>query len=223
MFVTRSSWPWLVAALGFAAYPAVRPYADETTLAGLAAMASDAWLLAHLLGVLAFAVLPIGLSRLGRHLSPAGSRAADSLGPLGYVATVLLLPYYGAETFGLHAIGRSATQTGDLAVLAMVDGTRYQPVAMTLFAIGLITLAVVGVLLAILAWSRGPALRAAALITAAGLVLYLPQFYGAPQLRIAHGVLLGLGCLAVAVTARSAVPPTALPVRPAAQLAESGR
>ena len=72
MPVIRSSWPWLVAGLGFAAYPAVRPYADETTYAGLAAMASDAWLLAHLLGVLAFAALPIGLSRLGRHWPRAG-------------------------------------------------------------------------------------------------------------------------------------------------------
>ena len=66
----RTSWPWIVAGVGFATYPAVRPYADETTYAGLAAMASNAWLLAHLLGVLAFAALPIGLSRLARRLAP---------------------------------------------------------------------------------------------------------------------------------------------------------
>ena len=35
-------------------------------------MASNAWLLAHLLGVLAFAALPIGLSRLARRWLPAG-------------------------------------------------------------------------------------------------------------------------------------------------------
>ena len=215
----RSSWPWIVAGVGFATYPAVRPYADETTYAGLAAMASNAWLLAHLFGVLAFAALPIGLSRLGRRLAPEGSRAADSLGPLSYLALVLLLPYYGAETFGLHAIGHYASP-GDTALLTVVDGVRYQPVAIAMFGVGLLALAVVGVLLAITAWSHGAALRAAALVTGVGLALYLPQFFGSPTIRIAHGVLLGLGCLAIGFAARSLATATALP---ASQLAESSR
>lgn len=215
----RTSWPWIVAGVGFATYPIVRPYADETTYAGLAAMASNAWLLAHLLGVLAFAALPIGLSRLAGLLAPGGSRAADSLAPLGYLALVLLLPYYGAETFGLHAIGQYAGP-GDTALLTVVDGVRYQPVAMTLFGLGLLAMAVVGVLLAITTWSHGAALRAAGLVTGLGLALYLPQFYGTPSMRIAHGVLLGLGCLAIAFAARSAA--TAAALR-APQLAEAQR
>ena len=214
-----SSWPWIVAGVGFATYPVVRPYADETTYAGLAAMASNAWLLAHLLGVLAFAALPVGLSRLGRRLAPGGSRAADSLGPLSYLALVLLLPYYGAETFGLHAIGQYASP-GDTALLTVVDSVRYQPVAITLFGLGLITLAVVGVLLAITAWSHGARLRAAGLVTGVALALYLPQFFGTPTMRIAHGVLLGLGCLAIAFAARSVATAAALP---APQLVESSR
>jgi hypothetical protein len=215
----RSSWPWIVAGVGFATYPIVRPYADETTYAGLAAMASNAWLLAHLLGVLAFAALPIGLSRLGGRLAAEGSRAADSLGPLSYLALVLLLPYYGAETFGLHAIGQYATP-GDTALLTVVDSVRYQPVAMTLFGLGLVTLAVVGVLLAITTWSHGAALRAAGLVTGLGLALYLPQFFGTPTIRIGHGVLLGLGCLAIGFAARSLGTAAALPT---AQLAKSPR
>jgi hypothetical protein len=215
----RSSWPWIAAGVGFATYPAVRPYADETTYAGLAVMASDAWLLAHLLGVLAFAALPIGLSRLGRRLAPEGSRAADSLGPLSYLALVLLLPYYGAETFGLHAIGQYA-RPGDPALLTVVDGVRYQPVAIILFGLGLLTLAVVGVLLAITTWSQGAALRAAGLVSGVGLALYLPQFFGTPTIRVAHGVLLGLGCLAIGFAARSLA--TAAEV-PAPQSAESWR
>jgi len=216
----RSSWPWVVAGIGFATYPALRPYADETTSAGLAAMASDAWLLAHLLGVLAFAALPIGLSRLGRRLAPEGSRAADSLGPLSYLALVLLLPFYGAETFGLHAIGQYASP-GDTALLTLVESVRYQPVAVTLFGLGLLALAVVGVLLAIATWTHGAAaLRAAGLVTGVGLALYLPQFYGTPAMRIAHGVVLGLGCLAMAYAARSLATAAALP---GPQLADSSR
>ena len=206
----RSSWPWIVAGVGFATYPVVRPYADETTYAGLAAMASNAWLLAHLLGVLAFAALPIGLTRLGRHLAPGGSRATDSLGPLSYLALVLLLPYYGAETFGLHAIGQYASP-GDTTLLTVVDSVRYQPAAVTLFGLGLLAVAVVGVLLAIATWSHGAALRAAGLITGLTLALYLPQFFGTPTMRIAHGVLLGLGCLALAFAARSLATAAALP------------
>ena len=32
-----------------------------------------------------------------------------------------------------------------------------------------------------------------------GLLLYLPQFFASPAVRIGHGLLLGLGCVAVAV------------------------
>ncbi|NEB06440.1 hypothetical protein G3I78_46570, partial [Streptomyces sp. SID13726] len=36
---------------------------------------------------------------------------------------------------------------------------------------------------------------------ALGLVLLLPQFWGDPGLRVAHGVLLGAGCALLAVVA----------------------
>jgi hypothetical protein len=35
-------------------------------------------------------------------------------------------------------------------------------------------------------------------VFAAGAVLYLPQFFADPALRIAHGVLLAIGCLVLA-------------------------
>ena len=37
----------------------------------------------------------------------------------------------------------------------------------------------------------------AAVAVGLGLLLYLPQFFGSPAMRIGHGVLLGLGCLAL--------------------------
>jgi hypothetical protein len=182
----RRSWPWLVSGVAFAAYPLLRPYADETTMAGLAAMASGRWLVAHLLGMLAFAVLPVGLARL-----------RPSLGVLGYVSAVLLLPYYGGEAFGLHAIGAHGVATSDLSMLTVVDGFRYNPVAITLFGLGLIVLAATGVLAVLACWSGGRTWRVAVGAVGLGLLLYLPQFFASPGVRIGHGLLLGLGCVAV--------------------------
>jgi hypothetical protein len=36
------------------------------------------------------------------------------------------------------------------------------------------------------------------------MVLFLPQFFAGPELRIAHGVLLGAGCVLLAVDAARA-------------------
>ncbi len=190
---------WAAAGAAFIAYPALRPYADETGLDGLAAMASNRWLLAHLLGMAAFAFLTVGIRSLGR--KTLTGRPATVAGPLAIVAVALILPYYGGEAFGLHAIGRYAVLTGDAGLITAVDAFRYQPAAITLFGIGLVLLAVVGVLLAIATWSRGGLLRLAGAVSGLGLLLYLPQFYGTPTMRIAHGVLLGVGCLILAISA----------------------
>jgi hypothetical protein len=42
----------VVAGVCFLLYPAIRPFADEDSLAGAEAFASGAWLIAHLLAVL---------------------------------------------------------------------------------------------------------------------------------------------------------------------------
>ena len=62
---------------------------------------------------------------------------------------MLVLPYYGAETFGLHAIGRAGLT--DPSVMPLVDEVRDHPAAITTFGIGLLLLAVSGVAVAI-AW-----------------------------------------------------------------------
>ena len=194
----RRSWPWLVAGVAFAAYPLLRPYANETTMAGLAAMGSDRWLVAHLLGMLAFAVLPVGLARLAVRDAPH-PRLARSLGPLGYLGAVLLLPYYGGEAFALHAVGQHGVAASDLSMLTVAGDFRFNPVAMTTFGLGLVVLAVTGVLAVVVCWPRGRGWRVAAGLVGLGLLLYLPQFFAAPAVRIGHGVLLGLGCWGVAL------------------------
>lgn len=188
---------WVGAGLAFVAYPALRPYADETAMPGLAAMASDRWVVAHLLGMTGFVLLAAGVTSL------TGSRR------LATVAVLLLLPYYGGEAFALHAVGQYAVRTGDVNLLAIASGFRYQPAAMTMFGIGLLLLAVVAVRLVVATRHAGRGLRIAVWITAAGLALYLPQFYGTPTLRIAHGVLLGLGCVLVGLASRASTAPAA--------------
>jgi hypothetical protein len=212
MSALRRTWAWWAAGLCFATYPALRPYADETGAAGLAAMGSGRWLVAHLLGMLAFALLPVGLTAVmavGTTLRPRLLAAARAL---AYAGAVGVLPYYGGEAFGLHAIGAYATTTHDAALVTVVAAFRYGPAAISLFGLGLLALAAAGVLVAIAAWGSGPRWRVAGTVLAVGLLAYLPQFFGSPAVRVAHGVLLALGCWAVAaLLARAQGSSTSLP------------
>jgi hypothetical protein len=57
-----------VAGVCFLLYPAIRPFADEDSLAGAEAFASGAWVIAHLLAVLAFILF---FARIARACSAA--------------------------------------------------------------------------------------------------------------------------------------------------------
>ena len=103
----------------------------------------------------------------------------------GLAGTALILPYYGAETFGLHAVG-SAAVAGDASVLALVEQIRNHPAALAMFGAGLLLLAVSGLTFA-LAWQRE--ISSGAAWPLGGLVaLFLPQFYLPPTGRMAYGV-----------------------------------
>jgi hypothetical protein len=126
------------------------------------------------------------------------------------LAAAFLLPYYGAETFGLRALGGYALEHGDPAVLAVADTFRLAPFAVSTFAVGLLLLGLLGVLLARGLWAEGGLTRLGGLVTGAGLVLFLPQFFSAPVLRVGHGLLLGAGLMLLAVAAaRRSTPPVA--------------
>ena len=187
-----------VAGVLFALYPAVRPYSDETTMDGAVAMAASAWLVAHTFAMAAFILLALTLRPVLVGLELTG-RAARAVPTLGWLGVALVLPYYGAEVFGLQAIATEAIRADDPALLQLADSVRYGPVAMTSFGAGLVLLGVTGVLVAVSLRRSEPGSRIGGLAIAGGLVLYLPQFYGTPQLRIAHGVLLAIGCLMLAV------------------------
>lgn len=180
----------LAGAAAFALFPIVRPWGDKSgSLEEMAtAFASPGWVLAHLLGMAGWVLLTamaiswhpgqVDQVRQGR-----SRRAAWLLG----LGTALVLPYYGAETFALHALGAEAVTTGDTSMVRMEETIRYAPVPVTMFALGLILL---GVGVALLARAAASRQRPAAVATAALVALYLPQFFLPAPGRVLHGLLL---------------------------------
>lgn len=91
----------------FAVYPALRPFSDEASLQGAAAFASVEWLVAHLIAILAFILLTFGLYGVYVSLRKTSAERTAFYGlVLSWLGTGLTLPFYGAEVFGLHVIGK---------------------------------------------------------------------------------------------------------------------
>src|SRR5512143_4144911 len=135
------------AAVLFVLYPAVRAWTDESTVDGaVAAMASNAWVASHAFAMLGFILVALGLLNLW---ALTGGSTALAAVVTSWVGAGLTLPYYGAEDFGLHAIAARASAGERFDVLALVEAVRYNPVAITMFGVGLLTLAVSGVLAAL--------------------------------------------------------------------------
>jgi hypothetical protein len=216
---------WTIAAFAtagtcFALFPVLRPWPDEgvATPALAAAFASDRWVAAHLCGILAIALVAPAVLGLRRALGVAATTSASRL--LGAAVlcasagVVLSALYFGAETFGIQAVAAASVAPGaptGTTFLDTVAAIRTEPTAMALFGAGLVLLAAAGVLVALAL--RHTSWPWAGLLFAAGLVLLLPQFWGGPGLRIAHGVLLGAGCLLLAVVAARATTTSALSAR----------
>ncbi|WP_052337082.1 hypothetical protein [Nocardioides alkalitolerans] len=187
----------LLAAAGaaLAAYPALRGYGPETGLAAAELWARPAWLWAHQLGMAGFVLAGLGIVTVDRW-------AGRAL----LVGAVLVLPYYGAEAYGLHALGRGMLASGDGSAAGAADLFRYEPVAMTLFAAGWAAMAAAGVRLLRLAGSGIDGQRIGLVLVGLGLVTYLPQFFGTPGLRVAHGAVVGVGLALLALTVATRAP-----------------
>jgi MFS family permease len=187
-----------IAGVMFVLYPALRPWHDETTTAGaIASMGSTNWVLAHFFAMIGFILAPLGLLALRRLLAEAGSqgeRLAAGAFATTWIGAGLTLPYYGAEDFGLHA----AAQENVPGLLALVHAVRYNPLAITIFGVGLLLVAVGGVLVAVAVWRSGVLGRTAGLAYGLGMALFLPQFFAPAAVRIGHGILLGAGCVILA-------------------------
>jgi len=176
----------------FVLYPALRPWHNETLAVGAtAAMGSPLWVASHSLAMLGFILLPAVPIVFAWHQRP-GRRTLVAAAITLWLGVGLVLPYYGAEAFALNAVaGLDGTD-----LVAVSDAIRFGPVQGIAFLVGLLLVAAGAVLTAVgLAhahpWWLGVAF-------AAGFVLFGPQFAGPPAVRIAHGVLIGIGCLIIA-------------------------
>lgn len=187
----------LAAGALFVIYPALRPWGDaDPGIAGAQSFAAPTWPIAHFAAVLGFVLLPAGLLALRSRIGGATTTVAVVATWLGIG---LVLPYYGAEAFALNAVGERIVATGDLGLLGLIDTVRNGALQITTFGIGLVLIAIGPVLAGVAVWRSGMLARWSAVPFAAGFALFLPQFYGPPVVRIAHGVLVAVGCVVLAV------------------------
>src|SRR2546421_9246886 len=184
-----------VAGTLFVLYPAIRPFSDETTLQGAEAFASNAWIVAHVLAMLGFILLSLGVLGACSHLRQGpGERPAALAVVLSWVGAGLTLPYYGAEAFGLHAIGQEAVRQHNPTLVHLAAEVRNGP-GLILFVPGLLMLGLGAIALGIAVWRSGVLPRWSGVPFALGFALYIPQFFGNQPIRVAHGILVAGGCL----------------------------
>ena len=187
-----------VAGVLFALYPTLRPFSDEASLQGAAAFGSTAWLVAHMLAMVAFILTTLGLFALYLCLedTPAERLAFRAL-IVAWIGAGLTLPFYGAEAFGLHAIGQRAL-AGQSAVLISLAGDVRSGAGLGMFLAGLLLLATGAILAAAAIWQSRRLPRGSGVPLALGFALYIPQFFGSQPIRVAHGLLVAAGCLWIA-------------------------
>jgi hypothetical protein len=187
-----------VSGIFFVLYPAIRPFSDEVSLQGARAFASSAWVLAHSLAMLAFILLTLGL--LGVYLrlqATAVERGALLALVLSWIGVGLTLPYYGAEVFGLHAIGQAALGQHNPALLSLVNSVRWEQ-GIVFILTGLVLLASGTILFAIAIWRSGILLKWSGIPLAIGFALFIPQFTTSQFVRVGFGLFILLACLLLA-------------------------
>src|SRR5919201_1865769 len=189
-----------VAGVLFVLYPAVRPWQDESTVAGATkAMSSGAWVAAHLFAMVGFILVALGLLGLWTAVRRTrAERLALAAVVTTWIGVGLTLPYYGAEDFGLNAIARKAAEGQVSDLLGLVDAVRFSPVPITTFGLGLLLLAAGAVLAAVAIWRSGVLARSSGILFAAGLVLFLPQVFFPPAVPVAPRGVVGARAVWVA-------------------------
>ena len=189
-------------AVALGVFPLIRPFFPldvfSTSILASAAgpVASPAWLLSHLMAMLAFVALPFGILALGDRVAAAGEGVAArraawwSLGGVG-----LVLPAFGVESFALPLIGR-AYLDGRVDVEALVAPIYRGPMTLVLLAgLALLAVGAFGLAGAIRRTALLP--RWAALVFALGLALWCPIF--PRSVRVLDGLLIGIGGVALAL------------------------
>ena len=191
-----------LAGLFFFLYPLIRPFSDETSLQGAAAFGSTAWIIAHSLAIFAFVLVALGTVcvYLVLQQGPAERLGLASL-LLIWTGIGLTLPFYGAEVFGLHAIGQAAVQRHDASLVGLAAEVRGQP-GIFFIVVGLLVLAAGTIVLAIAFWRSGVFSRWTGIPLAVGFALYLPQFMTPQYVRWLHGLFMAFGCAVIGANLR---------------------
>ena len=184
-------------ALLFAAFPLIRPFfadPDVNSPASLTVAAqtviSTAWVLAHVLSLVAFVLLIFGMLTLYAYLTHSPSERRAFLALIFSLAGIpLILPALGIEAFTRPAIGQ-AYLAGKIDVVAVVDLIYGGPGALLLL-LGFLLLALGGITFALAIWQSGILPKGAGVLFALGLAFRLPLF---PQsIRVVDGLLIGVG------------------------------
>lgn len=99
-----------------------------------------------------FVLLALGLLGLyiRLHETTVARRAIQALA-LSWIGVGLTLSYYGAETFGVHAIGQEAIKEKNPGLLSLVNAVRLEE-GIVFFITGLLFLAAGTILFAIAIW-----------------------------------------------------------------------
>jgi hypothetical protein len=206
------------AGLLFAVFPLVRPFfamptaGDAGTIASAAAaLASPAWVASHLMAAAALVLLPLGAFALAEALEGSGRRARAAT-VLTAVGSGLLLVVIGGETFGLPAAAQAYATGESRDLVALMDRVRNPTLYVTLL-LGLVSLAAGGITLATAIWRSGVLPRAAGVLYAVGLALWMPVLPQAP--RVVDGLVIGIaaGWLAAALWRREGADAVAAPAR----------
>lgn len=163
-------------------YLALRPWTAGDTAAG---WANPLWPLSHLLAVAGF-VAYAGL----------GARRPGRLGAVLAAATVgLLLPYYGAEAFGLPALSGLASEQAATVAQAF----RYGAIPLVTFALGWVALGWLAVRTARTLRTPDRLTRVALTVHTIAMLAWLPVFFLPPAGRIAHAAVICETALVIAV------------------------
>ncbi len=140
-----------VSGILFVAFPVIRPFPDASPdpLVIAQTFASTSWLFAHVLAMVAFTLVPVGLVGLSRCLERSPGEGPAFWGVvLCCIGVGLALPFFGIEAFSLGVIGARAVaqKAPDLVALAQSIrvgwGVRFFLLGLVLVAIGAILMAI---------------------------------------------------------------------------------
>ena len=184
-------------ALLLTVFPLVRPFFPldvfepaRTLDLGGSALASASWLIAHLGGMLGFALLPLGLLTLYFHVADGTAEPRTLRGLVMSMAGIaLVMPAFGVETFSVPILARMYL-AGATDVAPMLASTYRGPMTLVML-LGLLLLAIGAFDFAVAIRRDGRLPRWAGIVFALGLALWLPLL---PRpIRVADGFLIGIG------------------------------